>query len=49
MQPHNASCIPMPAGWFVLSLLQSLHAHLMLFNFDESNLSGRECSSVPRV
>ena len=49
MQPHNASCIPMPPGWFVFSLLQSLHAHLMLFNFDESNLSGRECSSVPRV
>ncbi len=49
MQPHNASRIPMPAGWFVLLLLQSLHAHLVLFNFDKLNLSGGECSSVPRV
>ena len=38
-----------PAGWFVLLLLQSLHAHLVLFDFDKLNLSGGECSSVFRV
>ncbi len=46
MQPHHA--ISMQVGWLVLFLLQSRHAHLLLFVFAKLNPSGGGCSSVRR-